>query len=320
MRIAIVGSSNSAKCIWDHAEGYAFNNLQDVEGVLVDEALFNLPPVSVPVANTCVAIKNLILNPDLQGQVYDHIGVVAGEPVTSVFALFNGKEFSEFLEVSSSEYFMTQNVGPKVGFTTGTGLRVGSEIYDAVPALARLRDFLTKSEYRGEVLIELADNYLITDIRIGHCFGHFALFSELAKCSVKDIVEFIFGGVSSCALYDSIGVANLISLPPFPSGSITPQMIHAPKGAEKHLWRFPKYNSEVILITCHGMFLQEARKRVRRTIENIQANAHDLQYRVDYGYNARFLFNDSTYERLRLPPKVESVPPVKEAPTEKPTE
>lgn len=303
MRIAIIDSTKTAKCVWDHTDGNVLNGLQDVEGVLVDDVLFNLPLVDVPVGNTSIAIKNLLLNPQLQGPVYDHIGVVPGDSISQIYALFNGKEFSEFLEVSHSEYFMTHDVGPRVGFTTGVGLRVGNEIYDAIPALSRLRDFLTKSEYRGEVCCSVAENFLLTDIRVGHFVGHFSLFSELAKCSTNDLLEFIFGKVASCTLYDSIGVSNLVTLPPFPSGGLQPQVIHAPKGAEKHLWRIPRFNSEAVLVTCHGLYLQEARKRVRRTIENIRMNAPDLQYRVDYGYNARFVLTGGEYEKMKEIPQ-----------------
>lgn len=305
MKVAIIDSTNTAKCVWDHAVGNSLNNLLDVEGIFLDEVMFNLPPTDLPVANSCVAIKNLILNPQMQKPVFDHIGVVPGESVSTVFALFNGKEFSDFLEVSFSERLMTQNVGPKVGFTTGVALKVGQEIYDAVPALIRLRDFLTRSEYRGEILIHLAENYLITDIRVGHFFGHFALFSELAKCSTSDLLDFIFGRLPTCSLYDSVGIANLVSLSPFPSGSLYPQQIHAPKGAEKHLWRIQRGNSETVLITCHGLYLQEARKRVRRTIENICLNFPDLQYRVDYGYNARFVLAGTAYEKAKEIQQVE---------------
>ena len=297
MKIAIV-STGEAKAILDHTEGNFLGYSKDAVAFFVDNPLQKLE-TELPVANTCIGVQNLMLHEDLRKALLDdHVKVSKEFPVSSLFAFFNGENFSEWAEISFSQKFMSGNVGPEVGFTTGVGFRVAYDVLEAVPSIPKLKEVLRNLNYRGEVLCSVAENFTLTGVAFGHFYGHFAVFSEISRNSVQEILDFVFGKFPECKLYNSCCVANLVSQPPFPliiPNSASP--LHAPRSAEKHLWRIMINNLvETVLITTRGMSLSEARRRLRRTVENMLHYNSTLQYRNDYGFNLNFVLSAKKYE------------------------
>lgn len=299
MNISVI-SMGEAKAIVDHTEGNYLGYNFEADGVFVEDPLTPILWENKPYANTCVGVQNLLTNKVLYSAFMDNMAFEKTPNVSSVFAVFNGTEFSDFIEVTHSDRFMNGEVGPRLGFVHGTGLKLQGNPYDMLPQLLRVKKALTDIAYRGEVALGISQNYTITGIHFGHLYGHFALFAEICKCDVQGILEFIFGNVEKLELYDSIVIGNLITQPPFPSTVGTPSSpMQADKGAEKHLWRILLGGTtEVIIHTVHGTYVGEARKRLRRTIEKMLRYSDILQFRTDYGYGGKFVLMREQYEKL----------------------
>jgi len=304
MIISVITKSGEAKPIIDHTEGNYLGYNFEAEGVFVEDALTPVDWEGKPYVNTCIGVQNLILKPELQKAFYESLAFERTNSVSTLFALFNGEEFSDFLEVSFSDRFMNGEVGPRLGFITGVGLRVGENLYEAVPQLLRVKQALKDIKYQGEVSFGVSERYTLTGVHFGHLYGHFALFSEICKNTVQEMLDFMFGIFPKIELYDSIAVGNVISQPPFPCIiQNTNGPIHADKGAEKHLWRVILGGTlEVVLHTVHGTYLGEARKRLRRTIEKMLKYSDVLQYRTDFGYGAQFVLTKERYEACLISP------------------
>lgn len=308
MKVGIILDKNGghAKAIMDKTEGNTLGITLGCEAVFVENPLEQVEETGLPTINTCIGIKNLLLNKELKDAFNRQIGIDPAPVFSSFFSLFSGTRFSDWLEVSYSGRFMAGEVGCMVGFSTGTGLRVNQNILEAFPSLVKLQEFLSKIEYHGEVLVHVSDRFTLVGVQFGHFYGHFSMFAEVSKVSVQDLLTFMLGqNPASVEVHDSIVVSSLVSQFPFPcpaSGTIL--SLSAPKNAEKHLWRMPVLllNQEVVLVTVHGLYLGEARKRLRRTIENMLAYNDFLQYRNDYGLHTKFLLEQGRYEGLCTSP------------------
>jgi hypothetical protein len=288
----------------DHTEGNYLGYNHEAGGLFMEDPMTPLMWKDKMYANTCIPVQNLILNKDLREAFNAELGVEVAPAASQLFMLFNGTEFSDILEVSYSDRFMNNEVGPKLGFITGVGLKVPDDINDSVPQLRKLKEMLKLMNYRGEVAIGLSERFTVTGVHFGHLYGHWALFSEICKNSVQDMLDFIFGTFPKIELHDSLAIGNVVSQPPFPNvidnvnGSI-----HAPKDAEKHLWRVILGGSlEIALVAIHGTYLGEARKRIRRTLNNMLRYSDTLQYRTDYGYNATFVVCKGKYDHYSKSP------------------
>jgi len=295
MKIAIMDKS-----VVDHTDGNVFGANRDCDALFVDDPLLTPRLEGILTANTCIGVRNLIVSEELRKNFEDFLGLdKKSPPISSLYSLFNGKDFSDFLEVHYSKHFLTGEVGPEVGFVTGVGLKVTDDIYQAIPQLNKLKSMLISMKYQGEVLLTVTKNYTLSNVNFGHYYGHFALYAECAKCSVQTLLDFVFGKGVPCELYDSCCIANLVSQQPFPTRINTSTgPINAPKGAEKHLWRIPIESGEIVLIVVHGNYLLEAKKRMRRTLENMRSYSDSIQYRIDYGNYCHFVLCQEKYEKL----------------------
>ena len=298
MKLVIVNVEGTGRAVFEHTDKNFLVMDKDAEGIFVDSPLVDIKS-NLPVANTCVAWRNILLNPKLKAAFVEHIGLVQGPYVSSIYGMFNGTKFSELLEVCYSGKFMTGDAGIDVGFAKGAALRVSNAPSDLLPAFNGIVQALHDINYRGEVLFHISESYEVTNLFLGHFYGHFGLFSEAAQGTVQAILDFVFGKVDTCILYDSLNLGVLVSKFPYPFRKLAVStQILSPKGAEKHLWRFKYEAQEAALITVHGSSLQEAKRRMQRTIDNLKYYDQDLQYRSDFGYREYFLAEQETYQRL----------------------
>jgi len=306
MKIGLIPDKGFISALVDQCEGCGYGI---GDGYVAENVLCKIP-ASMPVANTSVGVQNLLLHSELMEQLYYNELRFSRQPaVSTLFAFFNGDRFSDFLEVVYSERLMTGEIGPRIGFASGVGIKLKTDPTAALVSLSRIRDVLKQLNYFGEILLEISADYQITFLRFGHFYGHFALFAELSYQSPQELIEFIFGQGHKAELKNMISVANLISQQPFPliiqnsQGSIV-----APRSAENHLWRMRVMNMvEIVLHTTQGSFLGEAKKRWYRTINNMSRHNDELQYRNDFGFLPKgkgFVFEEKTFEDLKQRPLV----------------
>lgn len=301
-----IHTNGEAKCLLDHT------NYKIVDGtagpVFYDNPLTDIPAATLPI-NTSIGVQNLILHPEVGQELFESI-ISQQDQVSFLYGIFNGIEFTEFIEVNCTLRFMTGDIGPEIGFTTGAAFHVPlDDVKSGLQDLAKIEGILEDLKYRGFVRLGISEGFLITNISYGYFYGDFGLFCELCKNSVDEIIESALRPAIKLRFLDTISVGCLVTQYPFPvpvnENHISLSSLAAPKSAEKHLWRiyFSRY-CESVLITSHGDSLQEARRRIRRTIDNMLRYNRNIQYRFDYGNRLNFLFSQDKYEKASGPARI----------------
>jgi len=311
MKIAIINSNNEARYILDHSNGNVTDGLRaDTEAVFVDHPLITTP-ANLPVANTCIGVKNFFVNPQLRERLLkEELNIAEGKSSSALFALFNGEKFSDWMEISQSRKFLNGNVGPDVIWGNGIGVKVNGDVNQIIPSIGNLQTILKEMNYRGEVYCEIAEDFQLTAVSFGHFYAHFAMFCELSRKGIEQVLDFIFGESTDCELKDLLCVSNLISHQPFPTiiSNNTPVLI-APRNAEKHLWRHRVGGlCEVALITIVGNHIDQVRYRMKITIKNMRKAAEQIQFRTDYGYYGKFVIMMDRYSELLKPASRQGTP------------
>jgi len=304
MQYAIL-SNGLAKGLADHAQNNIIGYTPSVVGVFVDHPLRDTFDYVGPIANSSIGVKTFTLDTKLRARFYEEeMKIVGDEPDTTLYALFNGERFSDWLEISHSTKLMSGNVGPSVGLSAAVGIRVAASLSDAVQNFSQLAPALRSLGYRGEVLCGLSRNFNITGINFGHFPAQFGTFNESCKQTTQECLDFIFGHFPECVLYPAVTITNLISKSPFPfMVTKSETKIVAPKAAEKHLWRvLLKNGSEIVYVTVHGKCCLQARNRFKATARNMKKYDPEIQYRNDVGFHQKFVLSEDQYQEfLRVP-------------------
>ncbi len=299
MKIGILSTVGTANAIIDHAEDTVLGYQPNIKDYLVEDALMRLDK-DCNYINTCVGVQNFILNKKARELILDLLEIKFVSPQSSIYSLFNGEVFSDWLEVYFSTRLMTGEIGPSVGFTMGSGIKIQCNIEEAFPQMIKIKSFLKDIKYKGEVLCGITENFKICNITFGHFYGHFGMYMELLKSgTVKNALEFILGSRNTCELYENLVLSNVISTQPYPlTLPNTSNRILAPQSAEKHLWRIRNLTLEYVLVTIHGNSLQEAKRRMRRTLDNMSNYDSNLQYRIDYGRVPNFILVEDQFKKF----------------------
>lgn len=250
----------------------------------------------LPLVNTCKGLFGLFCRSELREAYEEQFDLSKGKPVSSIYSLFNGTEFAPFIEVDYSTRLLTGDIGRQIPFTQGTALPLDDSVYQAVPKLSELKEFLKEIDYHGEVLLSLNEEFCLHSIGYGHFYGHMALYNELSSLSPQRLMEWVLGEEDIVELREGVAVGTLVSLCPFPEYSARSLKIKMPSGALKHAWRINYENQEAYLITSYGCTVHEAKRRTRRSIKNCERLHDDLQYRIDYGYKNKFLISSLSDE------------------------
>lgn len=203
---------------------------------------------------------------------------------------FNGKGFLSFSHSLKYDKMMEHNRG--VDINTGCVTWICKENRLIKESLIPLIDLLTKVTYVGPITIDLA---VFEDTVIPLNFTttldtSFYSFLELVKCSTWDILW-------KCTLEDTIqqvretdfSISVNLSIPPYPylnTEGYEPleSYLNIPPPARPHTFCFPQVNGFLGYICARGESINEARRRVYRTINNIVLS-DSIQYRSDIGYN-----------------------------------
>lgn len=287
MKVAIVSTVGNSEGLMGHTGIATLGRTEDSTALLVESPILPVDP-NLLMINTSVGIQNYILNKQIATTVNNHLGLTGEPGSSSLYAFWNGQKFSDWMEVVFSTRFMSGNVGPEIGFSMGIALRVDCDIKLALPQMEEIENFLKETEYRGEVLLTITEDFRIVRMHFGHFYGHFGLYTELSRLGKVDgILEFLGQLQKELVLGDALGIGNIVTVPPFPLNlpQIKSRAILAPQSAEKHLWRIRSQSNQIVLATVRGLSLLEAKRRMRRTMENMSSYNPDIQYRIDYGQN-----------------------------------
>jgi len=297
MKIAIA-TQGMAKAIIDHTN-YKGELESGTQAVFVDNPLVTVRSDLLPI-NTSVGLQNLMLHPEMQEAVFADILKKEPEEV-AFYAAFNGEKFSDFVEISYSSRFMTHEVGPNVGFTSGVGCIVGDELSLACMELENLVNWLKGIKYHGMILIGMSSNFHITSLRWGYFAGPFALFREFFTNSVEHLLEFCAGVPHDLIPYDDVlTLCVLVTRYPYPVNLPNKNgPISARKNAEPHLWRNLEGYNETVIASSRGSILYEARRRIMRSIKSMLEYDENLQYRTDFGLREKFILSQEFYEKRR---------------------
>lgn len=305
MKIAIVSPTGEAGAVLDHSDNCSEGVQNDSEAIFVDSPLCDVPS-ELPIANTSIGVKNVILNADLRHELLNrHLGITHLPMKSCLYALFNGKEFSDWMEICYTRRFMNSEIGPDVGFSSGVGMRIDQDVCNAVTNMSKLKEIVAALNYRGEVCCGLAEDGGITGVSFGHVWGMYGMFQELCQQSVDQDVdktmEFIFGEELTCTLYDSICVSNIVSKHPFPLITNTHTgYLRTPKYSNNHVWRVGLGSTvEIVMLTSSGVSLKEARRRVHRSQNNMRKYDDFIQYRTDFGFSENFIIMRDKYEEMK---------------------
>ena len=248
--------------------------------------------------NSSPAANNFMTSPDVNKKMREIMEFSNERPRTHIYAFFNGKRFSNWLEISFTNRFMNRDVGPVVGVTLGVGYMANQQPSDALPGLGTVAGVLQDMEYRGEVMLSITESFEICNMQLCHLPAFFAMYAEILRGSLDGVIKFLCEepGVE-LEMFPSVVAGTLVTIPPFP-GSLQQAAgkILAPASAEKHLWRWLVGGAEPTWVTTHGQSLQQARSRMNQTLLNIAKTEPTVQYRTDLGIGVNLVFSPGSLD------------------------
>jgi hypothetical protein len=284
------------RAILEHISDGVLGITDDIGGLVVEDVMKEVPD-GVPAINTCIGAKILERSTEHMGKFLQDAGFSQDSPSTFLYGILSPNKVSDWIELNADNRFMSGGVGPTCGLVQACALPCGDDIYAAFPSLELVVDMLHQIQYSGEICIGVNKQFELCNIIFGHCTAGFALFSELATQSPQSTLEFAFGNRDSCSLHkDSIAICTLLSYPPYPYSVDYNFSIMAPRQAEKHLYRFQSGACELAYASSAGEQLFEARRRLRRTLENCKGYNDNLQYRIDAGQRLSFVYSQDLYK------------------------
>lgn len=298
MKIALL-ANKAPRAILEHTKEVTLGMTGDTEGIMVEDVLRDVNS-GLPVINTCVGAKVYMTSQEHRELFNREAGIVGGTPVSYLYALVSPTSCSDWMEMSVSGKFLSGDVGVDIGFVQATALPCCTEVYDAFPKLASLVDALHILGYSGEVVVGVTADFQLATLALGHCTGAFCLFTELAMQSPQESIEFCFGRRQHAKLHvERVAACTLFSYPPYPYTDKEMFSVLAPRTAERHLFRFNVGCCELAYASASGNNIFEVRRRVRRTMDNCVQYNDSLQFRIDIGRNAKFVFNADRYEEVK---------------------
>lgn len=230
-----------------------------------------------------------------------------GYPLT-VEGWFNGNSFiAAFLAVRHVHLFPGE-VGPVVPCMGSVvyGKFTKGKLYTAT--IKQMEKPLRRVDYRGPVSIDIIinkDRFGTAKLCARPRLETTSTFLEGTKMSASEILFSVATGSPLSHLYiDDWMVGVTLSIPPWPytgQNSVPVHLTGIDQFNDKHIWLvdvckegsiYKCFNNSGLLgmVTARGKTIREARRRVYRTVSNIQVP--NLQYRIDIGKSAIDIFHD----------------------------
>ena len=295
MKIGILANT-APRALLGHMTNAVLGTPSDIEGIVVDHIDMEVPE-GIPVVNTCIGARVLEHDDKVRAAFDEEAELSDGTPDAFLYGFVSPTGVSDLMEMTVCNRLMVGGVGPRCGLVQGTALSCSPEVYQAFPQLAGIFDMLHQIQYCGEISIGITRTFEICTINFGHCLGGFALFTEMAKQRPQLTYEFAFGKHDRCELYDErISITTLMSYPNYPYDNSVPFQVMGPNQAERHMYRTTSGACELAYAAASGEQLFEARRRIRRTLQNCRSYNDDLQYRTDAGKFQKFVFNVDKYK------------------------
>lgn len=297
MKIGYMGE-RSYRAVIEHSKEITLAINEETEGVIVESALTE-PPPDLLALNTCTGVRVMALNEEIRDNFNEVHGLSGGYPIVYLYGLLSPDGPSDFIEMTHSTRFLTGDIGPEVLFCQGSAVACDDSVYMAVPGLRGLINNLIDIGYRGEIAFGITADFKISAIQYGHLTLGFTLYTELSKHSPQSNYEWALGhGIGGKVHNKCTSIATLLSYPPFPYPVDKPMSVRAPNIAEKHLYRIQEGMHEIAYAAAWGDDVHEAKRRVRKTIDNCRNYNKDIQHRIDYGHKQRFLITPEVWREL----------------------
>jgi len=305
MKYAIKEVVGEIGTLQDKSQDVTSNINENTKMLMVEHPLAEYPE-DILVANSCAGLKTPMLSAPMKNALYKSMNFSKEKTVNVVYGFFNGKEFSDMLELWISNKLFNHEVGsPCIHGITGGGYKVTTDLELALPQFEALKNFLKTVHYRGEVSLGVSNTSMITDFYCGHNSPAFACYTEIHKTNtqkdapvVTNILEFISGEKPACKLFPSLVLFNRVSVAPFPYilGDLAGKPIKVPDSAERHVWKVRAFRQETALVLSHADAVQVAQSRIRNSINNMKNYEGELQYRTDFGVGMKFTFSADAHK------------------------
>jgi len=298
MKIGYIGDS-AYRTVLEHTRDITLNINEDTEAVLVEDPRIS-GSIDLPVLNTSPSIAHMLSDKIYRDQFYKLHDIKDAQPVTYLAGFISSIELSPMIEVAYSTRMLTGSIGAHAGKVQGTAIAVDKNyMYEAIPGLQPIVESLQQLRYHGNIAFGISSDFRVCQLILGHDTMLFALYNELATKSMDDYYEACIS--SNCEFpelhMNALAVTTLVSAPPYPFIEKASN-IKAPPPAEKHLYREQRGLAEVGFVCCWGLDAQEAKRRVRRTLEKISSYEKEVQYRTDYGWKETFMLSSQRWREL----------------------
>lgn len=275
--------------------------------IIVDEPLLNTT-AGCDLINTSDLIKILLLDKEETQKFSEQFKLTFNQATSVLYMLISPDgTVSPVMEVGLSNRFMNGNVGPRIPFAHGCGVIVQQDKVDEL-----LSDLLAifKGNYTGELSVSMDEDGNLSGIGFAHHPHLMAMYSEFLRGGTEEAMDFLTGDGKIGGLREGIVCCNLVSKSPFPMITTGgPQIRSAGESeGERHLWRVPVGNSQIVFVTAHSDNFVECRRRVFRTIRRMQRFDDTLQFRTDFAYDLKFALVQSEYEAAQRKAKEAPAP------------
>lgn len=255
-----------------------------------------------------------LLSPAYHDAILVMNDMVKGESSSGVHisCWFNGVDFVFPAVISINENkFMEDDRGAVVDSMGCTLCVCSPKKKMFIETIARFKDLLRKVSYCGFFTLECTiDQENVKVIKIEPYFKYDLLYAFLEGTQGelgRTLHEIAIGGKKEFKFPEMCAIAVRMSIPPYPYGHIRSKRVEL-KGVcsanEKHIWLQNTIRDKhglvvsnggygvVATVTARGCSVRECRRRVYRTIENL--DIEEMQYRRDVGVNA-----ETTFEALK---------------------
>lgn len=205
------------------------------------------------------------------------------------YGWFNKQSFSYVSHSLVASKFLDGNRGPKTECSGAVTFRGESDRLTTI-ALSPFEELLTKVDYTGPFGVEVVlnnDSFLYDNVYAKFVYDVFPTSFELVKGNLFDFLWKFFLNEEISHMSNEYALSARLSCPPYPYKwgekiDCSP-FVEIPIPARNHVW-LDGHDGIIGCITARGTTINEARRRVYRTIKNI-VQSDVVQYRQDIGQN-----------------------------------
>lgn len=219
---------------------------------------------------TSTAVANGMAFPQLMEQYWK--GVLSEErPDATLVVPVREGDFGNAVLCWESHRLMNREVGPVLGWPTS--MRARTEILEAYDNWDDVSGALAALDYTGFVYLSVLAGETICAVSAGFSLPHLAIWWELQKDAVRDVMEWLAGEKQELRSpwEEEIAVGVLLH---------QQSPVDIPVVAQKHVWE----TGSVAWATARGADLAQARHRTFRAVNAVVELNPIIAYRTDFGW------------------------------------